>query len=166
MTKSKTQIWTGGWLKQWLLLSVSQQGDLSLSSYSHQKTWYPFQKPICVCLTGHLDLRHNPSQTKLSTQTDSQQINKHCSRSINRSFHELLDAITFVTQRFFLSFAASFMEIRPSAVGGKLVCADLDSAVFFWFDPQRKQLAVAFRIPPALTMDCLYDAVRETLARW
>ena len=47
------------------------------------------------------------------------------------------------------------MEIHPSALGEKLVCADLGSAVFFWFDPQRKQLAVAFRIPAALTMNCL-----------
>lgn len=61
---------------------------------------------------------------------------------------------------------ALYMQIHLSAVGEKLVCADLGSAVFFWFDPQRKQLAVAFWIAAALTMNCLYDAVREALASW
>lgn len=58
------------------------------------------------------------------------------------------------------------MEIYPSAVGETLVCADLGSAVFFWFDPQGKQLAVAFWTPAALTMNWLCDAVREAPARW
>lgn len=49
-----------------------------------------------------------------------------------------------------------------SAAGEMLVCADLGSAVFFWFDPQRKQLAFAFWIlPAALTMNRMLDAVRK-----
>lgn len=58
------------------------------------------------------------------------------------------------------------MEIYPSAVGETLVCTDLGLAVFFWFDPQGKQLAVAFWTPAALTMNWLCDAVREAPARW
>lgn len=58
------------------------------------------------------------------------------------------------------------MEIHPSAAGERACLCRPWSAVFFWFDPQRKQLAVAFWIPAALTMNRLYDAVSKALARW
>lgn len=63
--------------------------------------------------------------------------------------------IQYSTVLSYFCFTASHMEICVSVVGEMPVCADLGPAVFFWFDPQRKQLAVAFWIPAVSTMNCL-----------
>lgn len=130
-------------------------------------------------ITGQLDMWDNPPHRASRTDTDTQISNKHPTVvGINRSFHEFLRMADYSTrgwnnQPSNLVYNSESFLFHVLVYGDWSVCCRRKAclcwpwpAVFFWFDPQRKQLAVEFWIPAALTMNCLYDAVRKALARW